>query len=208
MKKTKYRLKLGAKAKAVRAKIRSKSGTNQFDNLKAWVSFYKEHERLPNTKILCATCKKKATSMFGDNLKRTLPKFGSIENLLTKFECSTCRKAKAVAKPSKVKKPRVNRDEVRNTAKDNTDAYLTVDDMEDRKEKVRATLPKVNPDYKPAPINLKNAEEVAELTRGACQRPDIYLDAGCVHCPLYKHCACSAKTDKDLIKSGSSRKRK
>lgn len=208
MKKTKYRLKLGARAKAVRAKIRTKSGTNQFDDLKSWVSFYKEHERLPNTKILCSACKKKSTSMFGDNLKRTLPKYGSIEGLLTKFECSTCRKAKAPVKAKVVKAKRVNSKVDSNTVKDNTDGYLTVEDMEDRKEKVRATLPKVDPDYKPSPINLNNAEEVAELTKGACQRPDIYLDAGCVHCPLYKHCACSAKNDKDLIKSGSSRKRK
>lgn len=205
--KTKYRLKLGAKAKAVRANIRKTSGTNQFDNLKAWVAFYKEHERLPNTKILCSVCKKKSTSMFGDNLKRNLPRFGSIEKLLTTFECSTCRKAKAPVK-TKVKKERVNRAEVSNNAKDITGDYLTVDQMEDRKEKVRASLPKVNPDYKPSPINLKDAKEVAELTSGTCQRPDIYLDAGCVHCPLYKHCVCSSKNDKDLLNDTRSRRRK
>jgi hypothetical protein len=208
MKKTKYRLKLGAKAKAVRAKIQKTAGGDQFKNLKEWVAFYKEHERLPSTKILCSSCKKKATSMFGDNLKRTLPRFGSIEGLLTKFECSSCRKAKAPVKAKVEKKKRVNTEVGNNNAKDNSAEYLTVDQIEDRKEKIRATLPKMDPDYKPHPINLKNAEEVADLTKGACQRPDIYLDAGCVHCPLYKHCICASKNDKDLLKGDRLRKRK
>jgi len=208
MKKTKYRLKLGAKAKAVRAKIQKTAGGDQFKNLKEWVAFYKEHERLPSTKILCSSCKKKATSMFGDNLKRTLPRFGSIEGLLTKFECSSCRKAKAPVKAKVEKKKRVNTEVGNNNAKDNSAEYLTVDQIEDRKEKIRATLPKMDPDYKPHPVNLKNAEEVADLTKGACQRPDIYLDAGCVHCPLYKHCVCASKNDKDLLKGDRLRKRK
>lgn len=208
MKKTKYRLKLGAKAKAVRAKIQKTAGSDQFKNLKEWVAFYKEHERLPSTKILCSSCKKKTTSMFGDNLKRTLPRFGSIEGLLTKFECSSCRKAKAPVKAKVEKKKRVNTEVGNNNAKDNSTEYLTVDQIEDRKEKIRATLPKMDPDYKPHPINLKNAEEVADLTKGACQRPDIYLDAGCVHCPLYKHCVCASKNDKDLLKGDRQRKRK
>jgi hypothetical protein len=210
MMKTKYRLKLGAKAKAVRAKIQKSSGGDQFKNLKEWVSFYAEHQRLPSTKILCSSCKKKATSMFGDNLKRTLPKFGSVEGLLTKFECSSCRKAKAPVKEPKAKaaKGKKNRLEVDSSSKESSSEYLTVDQMEDRKEKVRATLPKVNPDYKAQPINLESASEVAELTQGACQRPDIYLDAGCVHCPLYKHCVCASKNDKDLLKGDRQRKRK
>lgn len=208
MKKTKYRLKLGARAKAVKAKIQKQSGGDQFKNLKEWVAFYKEHERLPSTKILCSSCKKKATSMFGDNLKRTLPKFGSIEGLLTKFECSTCRKAKAPIKTKVVKAKRVNTEVDNNTAKDTNTEYLTVDQIEDRKEKIRATLPKMDPDYKPQPVNLKNAEEVADLTKGACQRPDIYLDAGCVHCPLYKHCVCASKNDKDLLKGDRLKRRK
>lgn len=206
--KTKYRLKLGAKAKAVRAKIRKDSGTNQLDHLKEWVSFYKANERLPNTKILCTSCKKNPTSMFGDNLKRNLAKFGSIENLLTKFECSACRKAKTVAKPEKIKKARGNSEVVGNNAKSNDAEYLTREQMEDRKEKVRATLPKMNPDYRPERINLKDAEEVAELTKGSCFRPDIYLDAGCVHCPLHKHCACALKNDKDLLKDGKMARRR
>lgn len=207
-----YRKKLGAVAKAVKAKIKAKSGGDQFKNLKDWVAFYKEHERLPNQKITCSNCKKKQTSMFGDNLKRTLPKFGSIEALLSKFECADCRKANAPVREVKVKVPkRVNREAGDNTEKVNsTKEYLTVDEIEDRKEKVRATLPKYNPDFKPLKIDFKDAESVAELTRGACQRPDIYLDAGCKHCPMVQYCVCSSKDLKrDVLAEGrSSRRRK
>lgn len=207
-----YRKKLDAKAKAAKAKIKAKSGGDQFKNLKEWVAFYKENERLPNQKITCSNCKKKQTSMFGDNLKRTLPKYGSIESLLSKFECADCRKANAPVRPVKVKVPkRVNTEAESNTVKGNSaKEYLTVDEIEDRKEKVRATLPKYNPDFKPGKIDFKDADSVAELTRGACQRPDIYFDAGCKYCPMVDLCKCNSKDLKrDVINDGrSSRKRK
>lgn len=208
-----YRKKLGAAAKAAKAKIAKKSGGDQFKNLKDWVAFYNANERLPSTKILCACCKKKATSMFGDNLKRTLPRFGSIEALLSKFECSDCRKAKAPVKEKKVKVPRGNKSKHGNSAADSNIAegnspvgYMSVDDIEDRKEKVRKTLPRFNPDSKPSKIDFNDPDQVAELTRGACQRPDIYLDAGCPECPMYKLCACASKSDKRRDRSDRRRK--
>jgi hypothetical protein len=206
-----YRKKLDAKAKAVKAKIKAKSGGDQFKNLKEWVAFYKENERLPNQKITCSNCKKKQTSMFGDNLKRTLPKYGSIESLLSKFECVDCRKANAPVRPVKVKVPkRVNTEAESNTVKGNSaKEYLTVDEIEDRKEKVRATLPKYNPDFKPAKIDFKDAEQVAELTSGACQRPDIFLDAGCKYCPMVELCACASKDLKrDVLAEGRAARRR
>jgi len=191
-----YRLKLDAKAKAAKAKIKEVSGGDQFKNLKDWVVFFKENERLPSQKITCASCKTKQTSMFGDNLKRTLPKYGSIEGLLTKFECSDCRKAKAPAKEAKqVKVPKSGKGKAGdiNVSGNTVEDYLTVDDIEDRKEKVRATLPKFDPDKKPVKINFKDKDEVEELTRGACQRPDIYLDAGCSQCPISQYCIAGCK---------------
>ena len=151
-----YRLKLDAKAKAAKAKIKEVSGGDQFKNLKDWVSFFEENERLPSQKITCASCKTKQTSMFGDNLKRTLPKYGSIEGLLTRFECSECRKAKQPAKEAKqVKVPKGNKGKAGdiNVSGNTVEDYLTVDDIEDRKEKVRATLPKFDPDRKPVKVN-------------------------------------------------------
>jgi hypothetical protein len=151
--------------------------------------------------------------MFGDNLKRWIAKeeFGSVEKLLSRFECKECRTADAPVKVKKPKKVR-NTDEGSITVKGNSaESYMTVEDMEDRKDKVRATLPTFNPDAKPAKIDFNDAEQVAELTRGACQRPDIYLDAGCKYCPLVQYCACVSKDlKKDVINDGrtSSRKRK
>ena len=191
-----YRLKLDAKAKAAKAKIKEVSGGDQFKNLKDWVVFFKENERLPSQKITCASCKTKQTSMFGDNLKRTLPKYGSIEGLLTKFECSDCRKAKAPAKEAKqAKVPKSGKAKAGdiNVSGNTVEDYLTVDDIEDRKEKVRATLPKFDPDRKPVKINFKDQDEVEDLTRGVCQRPDIYLDAGCSQCPISQYCIAGCK---------------
>lgn len=206
-----YRKKLDAKAKAAKANIKAKSGGDQFKNLKDWVAFYKENERLPNQKITCSVCKTKQTSMFGDNLKRTLPRFGSIEKLLSTFECKDCRAPKKdpVEKPKKEKVLKVKEVNI-NTGGNTAEGYQTVDDIEDRKEKVRATLPKFNPDFKPAKIDFKDADAVAELTRGACQRPDIYFDAGCKYCPMVDLCKCNSKDLKrDVINDGrSSRKRK
>jgi hypothetical protein len=210
-----YRLKLGAAAKAKRAEIRKNSGTNQFVDLKGWVSFFEEHKRLPNQKVLCSVCKKKETSCFGDNLRRHLSKYGSIEGLLTRFECSDCRKAKTPAKEAKqVKVPKSGKAKAGdiNVSGNTAEDYLTVDDMEDRKEKVRATLPKFDPDRKPVKINFKDQEEVEELTRGVCQRPDIFLDAGCSQCPISQFCIAGCKDMKrkpeDTRKtSGPKRKR-
>lgn len=205
-----YRKKLDAKAKAVRAKIQQKSGGDQFKNLKEWVQFFAENERLPNQKITCSVCKTKQTSMFGDNLKRTLPRFGSIEKLLTSFECSECRKAKAPAKEVKVPKVRKAKEVDINVSGNTAKEYLTREEMEDRKEVVRASLPKFDPEAKPIKIDLSDPTAIAELTKGACQRPDIFLDAGCKYCPLVDHCVCVSKDLKrDIVNEGrSSRKRK
>jgi len=193
-----YRKKLGAVAKAAKAKIKESCGGDQFKNLQEWVSFFQENERLPGQKITCSICKKKQTSMFGDNIKRQMakPKYKTIELLLTKFECSTCRKLNdPVEKPKKEKKVKLVEDKV-------STEYLTVDEMEDRKEKVRANLPTYNPDFKPVKIDFNDAEQVGELTNGTCQRPDIYLDYGCANCHLVKFCKASCCVPSRSLEKG------
>ena len=206
-----YRLKLGAVAKAKRAEIRKSTGSNQFDDLAGWVSFFKEHKRLPSQKITCAHCKKNQTSCFGDNARRWLAKFdNNIEALLSKFECSECRKPKQPAKEAKqVKVPKGNKGKAGdiNVSGNTTEDYITREDMEDRKDKVRATLPQMDPDAKPINIDLSDPEAVAELTTGACQRPDIYLDAGCFHCSLVKHCKAQCRVPDRSLDKGDRVKR-
>jgi len=190
-----YRKKFGAAAKAAKVAIKQASGGDQFKNLKEWVAFYKENDRLPVQKINCSCCKNKQTSMFGDNLKRQLakPEYNTIELLLTKFVCGDCRKASTPAKQVKVPKVRKAKEDNITVGSNVKEDYLTREDMEDRKDKVRAELPKFNPDAKGVKIDFKSREAVEELTRGVCQRPDIFLDAGCSQCPLSEFCLCNSK---------------
>lgn len=72
--------------------------------------------------------------------------------------------------------------------------YITQEDMEIRREKIRATIPKYNPDRTPTIYDLvKDADMCREYTSFACHRPDIYLDLGCSECALQKNCACPLK---------------
>lgn len=39
----------------------------------------------------------------------------------------------------------------------------------------------------------KDEKECKRITESACWRPDIYLDFGCLECPLHEHCVCPIK---------------
>lgn len=176
---------------------------NQFLDMDAWIEMYNATKRLPCNKIICATCRKNYTSMFGDNLKRTVVKYGGILQLLDSFECRECRKLSTPAKGKKQSK----KEEAKPAKPEKK--VLSLDEIEDRKEFVRSTLPKFDPDAKPTKIDFNSPEAVAEITKGACQRPDIYLDAGCKYCPLAKYCACASKDmSRDVINEGRSKPRK
>jgi len=76
------------------------------EELNTWINSYNNTAKLPNTKVPCSNdnCEVQ-TTMFGTNLHERVVKFQGIENLLTKFECKTCRaKAKARAILSKLEK--------------------------------------------------------------------------------------------------------
>ena len=183
--KRRTRIQFSPVAKESRAKIRETSCGDQFKNLKDWVSFYKEHNRLPATKILCSRCRVTLTSCFADNLKRRLKAYGTVEKLLTTFECKECRTADAPVKEKAPKKPKKEKATQVNSAEAD---YITVEDMEARKDKVRLNLPVFNADAKPVPYDLTDAACIAELTKETCLYPNRYLDSGCAHCPLVDHC--------------------
>jgi hypothetical protein len=68
---------------------------------------------------------------------------------------------------------------------------LTQEDMELRREKIRATIPKIDLYKTREMINLtKDKDACREHTSFACHRPDIYLDLGCSECSLKSACAC------------------
>lgn len=172
---------------------------NQFLDMQAWIEMYNKSGRLPCNKIICSVCHKNYTSMFGDNLKRTVKKFGSIVILLDSFECKDCRKA---SKPIKPVKPSKKTKELSEEEKLKTPKkILTPEEIEDRKEYIRSTLPRFDPDARPIRCDLNDPLVIKDLTTGMCQRPDIYLDAGCKYCSFVKHCACGIRdVSRDLIK--------
>lgn len=164
--------------------------SDQFYNISGWVKYYEEHKRLPYKDILCKECRRTTTSMFGTNLKNTLPKFGNdIEALLKGFVCRPCRTLKTAnekaKKPKEEKKPKVVKEVV----------PMTWEEIEDRKEEVRKSIPKIDFNKRLEPILPDNKKMVEHMTALACLRPDIYLDNGrfCNGCPWIKNCICGIK---------------
>lgn len=65
-----------------------------------------------------------------------------------------------------------------------------VEDSNENKKSVSEILV-----YNPKPIDFKDAQSVADLTKDSCHRPDIYLnnDHYCNGCYIYEKCACKLK---------------
>ena len=63
--------------------------------------------------------------------------------------------------------------------------------------------------FEPKPPNIvdltKNKEVCESITKSSCWRPDIFLDYGCVECPIQEHCICPIKK---MIKKEPSRRKK
>ena len=67
----------------------------------------------------------------------------------------------------------------------------TQEEMELRREKIRATIPKIDLYRNREMINItKDKDACKEHTFFSCHRPDIYLDLGCIECSLKNACAC------------------
>ena len=138
----------------------------------------KEQELLKSTgklsthpHIFCVKCQAKTTA-FGTNLEGKIKKAGGLEQLLTSFECRTCRNVGKT--PRLPKAPKRKRRASR----------------ESRKEDLLKNLPKMN-FTRPEPVVLiNNPDYTAELTQYACVRPDVFLDAqrSCDFCSLYEIC--------------------
>lgn len=150
-------------------------------NINEWAAQYKATKKLPEKTILCTTsgCTVRTTA-FGTNLDSKVQKAGGIENLLLNFKCRGCR-------TSSVEKP------LRKVAKSN----MKKTSKEKKKDVVAEMVRNVNVDVNAVPVKISfnDPEAVRQLTEGACQRPDIYLnnDRACDGCALYEHCACSLK---------------
>ncbi len=66
----------------------------------AWVQSYEACGKLPETRIPCNRGCGTLTTMFGDNLRKRVAKFGGIRPLLETFACRACRRAGKPAPPA------------------------------------------------------------------------------------------------------------
>ena len=121
--------------------------------------------------IFCTKCQGKTTA-FGSNLQNKISKAGSLEELLSSFECRDCR---SVGKtPRLPKAPKRNK----RVSRENKTAELL------------RNLPKmVFAERKPI-VLVSNPEFAAEVTAHSCVRPDVFLDSNrsCDFCALYQVC--------------------
>lgn len=138
--------------------------------------------------------------MFGNQLENYLVKYnGDARKLLTEFKCRPCRNLDKEA--IKIKEPKVPKEKV-----EKEKVFLSREEYEARREEIRKTLPKVDPNYQTQEIDLvKDKEMCSRVTAMACWRPDIFLNLGCSECVLAKNCACPIK---DLNRVPDNRPRK
>lgn len=125
--------------------------------------------------IFCVKCEGKTTA-FGSNLAGKIKKAGSLEALLSAFECRNCRTAGA----NKVRLPKAP-SKKRGSKGAAKQAKL---------EEMLRDVPKMQfSDRKPI-VLVSNPGFAAEVTAHSCVRPDIFLDSGrsCDFCALYQVC--------------------
>lgn len=163
-------------------KRKKKKNTNKYkieakplteEQIRFFVDYYKENKAFPGSKIPCSITGK-LTTCVGPWMVKKIKEFGGPENLLRKYTCRGALKAKREAsKPVSKNKKR------RQLLKD-----IKIE------EKVW-DLPKIN-FTPPQPLT---PQEIASCTKGACLRPDIYLDNDryCDGCEFYNVCASSLK---------------
>ena len=159
--------------------------------IEEWAQQYDKNGKLPEPKIPCSTvgCEV-GTTCFSTNLKtRVEATEGGVRVLLSTFKCRGCRAGSVVAeKPVLARVAKATK-----KPKTVTKAAQKQTRVEELNQAARSA--QVNVDAVPVRYNFDSQEHVRQLTEGACQRPDIYLDndRACDGCALYEHCACTAK---------------
>jgi hypothetical protein len=157
--------------KSTKIKLEAKPLTEE--QILEFVRHYNEHGSFPGSKIPC-NMTGKLTTCVGPWMIKKIKEYGGPENLLRKYKCRGALKAKREAlKPvSKNKKRRQVLKEMKTEQKD-------------------WNIPKMS--FTP-PQPLSDAE-ITECTKGACLRPDIFLDNDrhCDGCEFFDLCSCASK---------------
>lgn len=189
------------KAKKPRTKKLPKP--NQLEDLKKWLDFYKENGKLPYKEIVCCSCKKNKVPMGNALVKKILAEalfkkdltekeiYPTILDIITKTKCKNCKKfdrqnQRLIAKRDKIE----NTEYVPKPTK-----FLSREELEDRAEKIRKDLPKIDVNRKTKTVNLAKSREGCEKeTKDNCFRPDIFLkNRDCDDCGLKHFCICPIK---------------
>lgn len=143
-----------------------------------FVKTYEESGKLPEKKIPCTKCGEEV-SMFHDNLKHRIAKFGNVVNLLSKFECRACRKTEKtpVKKNKKVSKKNAKKVEIQ------VETFAPIKMVQSER-------------------NVMSFQDIAaskvltqEFTNGSCLQPHMFLDQGrsCKGCIFFDNCLCNCK---------------
>jgi hypothetical protein len=135
--------------------------------IKEFLAFYKQNGTFPGSKIPCNVTGKLTTCM-GPWMQKKIKEFGSAENLLRNYKCrGAIKQEKIDAKPIKIRRPRLSK-------------------KEKKKVEIEYNVPQFV-EYKPIPIG---PEDVKEITKGQCLRPDLFLsnNRNCEGCPHFANC--------------------
>jgi hypothetical protein len=167
---------------------------NQFSDMKGWVLFYNKNGKLPHKEIVCGNCKNQKVPLSNAVVKKLLlddENYSGIKDVLEKTNCKMCRKFERQNQRALEKKLKAETEEyVPKPTK-----FLSRQELEDRAEKIRAELPRVNVLRPITTVYLQRNKEACEkATKDVCIRPDIFLkNRDCDECQLRKLCICHIK---------------
>lgn len=135
-----------------------------------WVDMYDENKRFPKNEVPCTTCNEGVT-MFGDNLKKRITKFGSAQELLDGLVCRDCKgKIKrgemiAPATPQasvEVEAPTEVEDEVETDVEDEVEVTYDDDTEETNEESTEEESAYVTSEDNSEEVVEETTEEVVE----------------------------------------------
>jgi len=124
--------------------------------------------------VFCVKCEGKTTA-FGSNLQNKISKAGGLEQLLSTFECRSCRN---VGKPQRLPKAPKRKRGSKGAAK------------HARTQDLLRNLPSMVFSERRRISLIDEPQVAAEVTAHSCVRPDIFLDSSrsCDFCALYQVC--------------------
>ena len=140
--------------------------------IKAEEALLKQTGRLSShPHIFCVKCEGKTTA-FGSNLENKVSKAGGLGELLSTFECRSCRTA---GKPQRLPKAPKRK---KGLSKQSKAAELL------------RNLPKMVFSERKPIVLVDNPDFAAKVTAHSCVRPDVFLDSNrsCDFCALYNVC--------------------